>query len=110
MAKPLIPVILAGGSRARLWPLSRQLYPKQFLPLLPEKTMLQQTTERLQGLDCQAPIVVCGGAKKLARTFSMSRPSSKNSTKPLRESICKAAPITETAACTCSAQRSTLTN
>jgi len=59
MAKPLTPVILAGGSGTRLWPLSRQLYPKQFLPLLGEKTMLQQTIERLQGLDCQAPIVVC---------------------------------------------------
>jgi len=110
MAKPLIPVILAGGSEARLWPLSRQLNPKQFLPLLGEKTMFQQTIERLQGLDCQAPILVCGGAKKLARTFSMSRPSSKNPTKPLRENIWKVAPITGTAACSCSAQRSTLTN
>jgi mannose-1-phosphate guanylyltransferase len=55
----LTPVILAGGSGTRLWPLSRQLYPKQFLPLLGEKTMLQQTIERLQGLDCEAPIVVC---------------------------------------------------
>ncbi|MEG3066593.1 sugar phosphate nucleotidyltransferase [Acetomicrobium sp.] len=68
-AKPLIPVILAGGSGTRLWPLSRQLYPKQFLPLLGEKTMLQQTIERLQGLDCQAPIIVYGGEKKQARTF-----------------------------------------
>jgi len=59
MAKALIPVILAGGSGTRLWPLSRQLYPKQFLPLLGERTMFQQTLERLQGLDCQAPIVVC---------------------------------------------------
>jgi len=91
MAKPLIPVIPAG-SGARLWPLSRQLYPKQFLPLLGEKTMLQQTIERLQGLDYQVPILVCGGGKQ-ARTLSMSRPSSKNPTKPLRESICKAAPL-----------------
>ena len=66
MAKPLIPVIPAG-SGARLWPLSRQLYPKQFLPLLGEKTMLQQTIERLQGLDCQAPIIVYGGEKKTGR-------------------------------------------
>jgi len=73
----LYAVILAGGSGTRLWPLSRQLYPKQFLPLLAEKTMFQQTIERLQGLDCQAPILVCGGEKKQARTFSMSRPSTK---------------------------------
>jgi mannose-1-phosphate guanylyltransferase len=59
MTKPLIPVILAGGSGTRLWPLSRQLYPKQFLPLLGEKTMLQQTLERLHGLDCESPIVIC---------------------------------------------------
>ena len=85
MAKPLIPVILAGGSGARLWPLSRQLYPKQFLPLLGEKTMFQQTIAMLQCLDCQAPIVICGREKKQARTFSMSRPSSKNPTKPLSE-------------------------
>lgn len=39
------------------------------------------------------PVILAGGAKKLARTFSMSRPSSKNPTKPLRENICKAAPL-----------------
>ena len=59
-----MPVILAGDSGTRLWPLSRQLYTKQFLPLLGEKTMPQQTIERLQGLDCQTPILVCGGEKK----------------------------------------------
>jgi len=47
MAKPLIPVILAGGFGTHLWSLSRQLYPKQLLPLFGEKTMLQQTMERL---------------------------------------------------------------
>jgi mannose-1-phosphate guanylyltransferase/mannose-6-phosphate isomerase len=55
----LIPVILSGGSGTRLWPLSRELYPKQFLPLVGESTMLQDTVLRLQGLGAGAPIVVC---------------------------------------------------
>ena len=56
----LLPVIMAGGSGTRLWPLSRHLYPKQFLPLVGEKTMLQETCNRLEGLACQSPIVICG--------------------------------------------------
>ncbi len=54
------PVILAGGSGTRLWPLSRELYPKQFLPLLGERSLLQETIGRLEGLpDVATPIVVC---------------------------------------------------
>ena len=55
----LQPVIIAGGSGTRLWPLSRQLFPKQFLPLVGKQTMLQATLARLKGLNCAAPIVVC---------------------------------------------------
>jgi len=55
----LIPVILSGGSGTRLWPLSRELYPKQFLPLVGERTMLQDTADRLVGLGAEPPIVVC---------------------------------------------------
>jgi len=56
----IIPVILAGGTGTRLWPLSRKLYPKQYLPLTEERTMLQATIERLQGLDNLAePIIIC---------------------------------------------------
>jgi len=56
----LYPVIMAGGSGTRLWPLSRQAYPKQFLSLTGgETTMLQQTIDRLDSLDHEAPIVVC---------------------------------------------------
>ena len=56
----LIPVILSGGSGTRLWPLSRELYPKQLLPLVGKGTMLQETLARLDGVaDIAAPIVVC---------------------------------------------------
>ena len=56
----IIPVILSGGSGARLWPLSRKQYPKQYLPLTGDKTMLQETILRLNGLDNLAdPIIVC---------------------------------------------------
>jgi len=54
-----VPVILCGGSGTRLWPLSRSHLPKQFLPLLSERTMLQETAARLQGLEgVQAPIAI----------------------------------------------------
>lgn len=56
----LIPVILAGGSGSRLWPLSRQQFPKQYLSLFGDHTMLQQTLLRLNGLEGLVdPIVVC---------------------------------------------------
>ena len=56
----VIPVILAGGSGTRLWPLSRECHPKQLLPLVNDKTMLQNTLLRVQGLQgVAAPIVVC---------------------------------------------------
>jgi mannose-1-phosphate guanylyltransferase/mannose-6-phosphate isomerase len=54
------PVILSGGSGARLWPLSREHYPKQLLKLMGSGTMLQQTIKRLDGLaDVADPMFVC---------------------------------------------------
>ncbi len=55
----LHPVILAGGSGMRLWPLSRNKLPKQFLSLLGGGTMLQDTLIRLQGIDTAPPLIVC---------------------------------------------------
>ncbi len=54
-----VPLVLAGGSGTRLWPLSRQHHPKQFLALTGGRTMLQQTIGRLEGMHRAEPIVVC---------------------------------------------------
>lgn len=56
----LIPVILSGGSGTRLWPLSRELYPKQLLPLVGKGTMLQETLARVSGVaGVNSPVVIC---------------------------------------------------
>lgn len=56
----LQPVIMAGGVGSRLWPLSRQLNPKQFLRLAEEnRSMLQSTVARLEGLDAADPLLIC---------------------------------------------------
>lgn len=56
----IVPVILAGGMGTRLWPLSRELYPKQLLPMVDGQTMLQNTVLRLSGMEGMgAPIIVC---------------------------------------------------
>jgi mannose-1-phosphate guanylyltransferase len=50
---------MAGGSGSRLWPLSRSLYPKQFLPLVGEQSMLQETMSRLDGVNVADPVTIC---------------------------------------------------
>jgi mannose-1-phosphate guanylyltransferase/mannose-6-phosphate isomerase len=56
----IVPVILCGGSGTRLWPLSRQKQPKQFLPLINEYTLLQNTIRRLEDFEPMAdPVVLC---------------------------------------------------
>jgi mannose-1-phosphate guanylyltransferase/mannose-6-phosphate isomerase len=63
----LIPVVLAGGRGTRLWPLSRDDLPKQFLPLVAPESLFQQTLLRareLQGLDVARPIVVAGAGHR----------------------------------------------
>ena len=58
--RELIPVLLCGGSGTRLWPLSRTHYPKQFIPLVGETSLLAQTLERVSGVSSgAAPLVVC---------------------------------------------------
>jgi mannose-1-phosphate guanylyltransferase/mannose-6-phosphate isomerase len=59
------PVILSGGAGTRLWPLSREMYPKQLLALTSQYSMLQDTALRLAGIaGARAPIVVCNEAHR----------------------------------------------
>ncbi len=61
----LQPVILAGGPGTRLWPLSREQHPKPFLPLMGERSLLQETLGRLEGMDgLNAPVLVCNEAHR----------------------------------------------
>jgi len=54
----ITPVILCGGSGSRLWPLSRKSYPKQFVPLVGDKTLFQNSSERLTGPQFKNPVIV----------------------------------------------------
>ena len=53
------PVILAGGTGSRLWPKSRAALPKQFLSLTSDKTMIQETVLRLNGIESLPPSIIC---------------------------------------------------
>ncbi len=58
MPKSIVPVILSGGSGQRLWPVSRELHPKQLINLVSEQSLLQETVMRLQGPQFADPLVV----------------------------------------------------
>lgn len=65
MASSFIPVVLCGGSGTRLWPLSRETYPKQFLRLLGQHSLLQQTMQRLECVEGLGdPLLVCNEASR----------------------------------------------
>ena len=65
MPRQIVPVILCGGAGSRLWPLSRQLLPKQFLPLVTGRTLLQDTALRAQqATDGAQPLVICNEAHR----------------------------------------------
>jgi len=68
----VIPVILAGGSGTRLWPLSRADYPKQFLALGGEHSLLQETALRFSGAAATAPVVVCSEAHRFLTAEQLS--------------------------------------
>ncbi|EAC0831490.1 mannose-1-phosphate guanylyltransferase RfbM, partial [Salmonella enterica subsp. enterica] len=55
----VLPVIMAGGTGSRLWPLSREYHPKQFLSVEGKLSMLQNTIKRLASLSTEEPVVIC---------------------------------------------------
>lgn len=63
-APDIVPVILSGGTGSRLWPLSREANPKQFWPLLSERTMVQETAGRAHGAGFAPPVIVVGEAHR----------------------------------------------
>ena len=78
MSHSVFPVLLSGGAGTRLWPISREHYPKQFIALLDDRTLLQSTARRLASLeDPHPPIVVCNESHRFVvaeqlRTASVS--------------------------------------
>ena len=61
--RPIVPVLLSGGAGVRLWPLSRELYPKQLLPLCSDRSMLQDTALRVSNAGRFAPPLVISEAE-----------------------------------------------
>lgn len=58
MSDLIVPVIICGGAGSRLWPASREAFPKQFIALLGEQSMFQKTLSRVKGADFTAPVIV----------------------------------------------------
>ncbi|MFU8768728.1 MAG: sugar phosphate nucleotidyltransferase, partial [Desulfotignum sp.] len=70
----IVPVILAGGSGTRLWPLSRELYPKQLINIYNQHTMLQNTVLRLKEIkETGAPLVVCNDVHRFMTAEQLHR-------------------------------------
>lgn len=72
------PVILSGGAGTRLWPLSSGNHPKQFLPLVSCRTMIQETLLRLEGMEHSEPVVVCNEAHRFIVAEQMGQLGIKN--------------------------------
>ncbi len=76
----IIPLILSGGAGTRLWPLSYGNHPKQFLPLLSEKTMIQETLLRLEGFPTSNPIISCNESHRFLVAQQINEVSDKKPT------------------------------
>ncbi|MFT8642762.1 MAG: mannose-1-phosphate guanylyltransferase/mannose-6-phosphate isomerase [Acetobacter orientalis] len=64
VSRTVVPVILSGGSGSRLWPVSRSCFPKQFWPLLSDKTLVQETAMRGVNAQLGNPVVICNEAHR----------------------------------------------
>ncbi len=96
----LIPIILSGGAGTRLWPLSWGDHPKQFLPLVTERTMIQETFLRLKGLDIGSPIISCGEGHRFMVAQQIGEVSDTKPTIILEPMAKNTAPAIAAACCT----------
>ncbi|MGI9289171.1 MAG: mannose-1-phosphate guanylyltransferase, partial [Pseudomonadales bacterium] len=95
----LIPVLMSGGVGSRLWPVSRELFPKQFFPLVDEEaTMLQATYTRTQLVSDADPIVVCNEAHRFLVAEQLREAGADNATILLEPMGRNTAPATALAA------------
>jgi mannose-1-phosphate guanylyltransferase / mannose-6-phosphate isomerase len=78
-SSPIIPVILSGGSGARLWPLSRSLRPKQLLPVTGASSMIRETARRVSGSSLFAAPIIVGGED---HRFLIARELAEEGTRP----------------------------
>lgn len=95
----IIPIILSGGAGTRLWPLSWGDHPKQFLSLISEKTMIQETLLRLDGLETGSPIISCGEVHRFLVAQQIGEVSSKKPTILLEPMAKNTAPAIAAACC-----------
>ncbi|MGB3215658.1 MAG: mannose-1-phosphate guanylyltransferase/mannose-6-phosphate isomerase [Alphaproteobacteria bacterium] len=94
----MIPVILSGGAGTRLWPLSRPLYPKQFLALHSDRTLFQDTVLRAKRAGLCAPIVVCHEEHRFIVQENLSLIDAEAASIILEPSSCNTAPAIAAAA------------
>lgn len=95
----IIPIILSGGAGTRLWPLSWGDHPKQFLPLVSERTMIQETLLRLKGLEIGSPIISCGEGHRFMVAQQIGEVSDKKPTIILEPMAKNTAPAIAAACC-----------
>lgn len=100
----IIPVILSGGSGTRLWPLSSNEKPKQFLPLVTNNSMIQETYLRLNGLNVTAPIVCCNTSHRFLVAQQLEEISVKQP-KIILEPVAKNTAPAIAAACCCAVKQ-----
>jgi len=95
----LIPIILSGGAGTRLWPLSWGDHPKQFLPLISNKTMIQETLLRLKGIEIGIPVISCGESHRFLVAQQIGEVSEKQPTIILEPMAKNTAPAIAAACC-----------
>ena len=95
----IIPIILSGGAGTRLWPLSWGDHPKQFLSLISDKTMIQETLLRLDGLETGNPIISCGESHRFLVAQQIGEITNKNPVILLEPMAKNTAPAIAAACC-----------